>query len=87
MIAYIVSLCFKIYFILLFARVLSSWIPQLQQTNFIRFIAFYTDPYLNFFRKIIPSIGGLDISPILAFFAFYAIRWLVFSILGWIGLV
>ena len=26
-----------------------------------------TDPYLNFFRGIIPPLGGLDLSPILAF--------------------
>ena len=26
-----------------------------------------TDPYLNAFRGIIPAIGGLDLSPILAF--------------------
>jgi len=28
-----------------------------------------TDPYLNVFRSLIPPLGGLDISPMLAFFA------------------
>jgi len=55
--------------IMLFIRILGSWIPELQQTKFMQFIAFYTDPYLNIFRRIIPPIGGmLDISPIVAFF-------------------
>jgi YggT family protein len=26
-----------------------------------------TDPYLNVFRSIIPPLGGIDLSPILAF--------------------
>jgi YggT family protein len=35
----------------------------------MHFVAFYTDPYLNLFRRLIPPIGGvLDLSPILAFF-------------------
>lgn len=27
-----------------------------------------TDPFLNVFRNIVPSIGGLDLSPLLGFF-------------------
>ncbi len=34
----------------------------------MQFIAFYTDPYLNFFRNIIPPLGMLDLSPIIAIF-------------------
>jgi YggT family protein len=35
----------------------------------MRFVAFYTDPYLNMFRRVIPPIGGvLDLSPLLGFF-------------------
>ena len=32
------------------------------------FVAHYTDPYLNLFRKIIPPLGMIDISPIFAIF-------------------
>jgi YggT family protein len=52
---------------MLFIRILGSWLPELQQTRFMQFIAFYTDPYLNFFRSFIPPLGMLDISPIVAF--------------------
>jgi YggT family protein len=35
----------------------------------MRFVAHYTDPYLNIFRRVIPPIGGMiDVSPILGFF-------------------
>lgn len=59
---------FLVYMIMLFIRILGSWVPELQQTKFMQFIAFYTDPYLNLFRRIIPPLGMLDISPIVAFF-------------------
>jgi uncharacterized protein YggT (Ycf19 family) len=38
--------------------------------HLVRFVSFYTDPYLNLFRRLLPPLGGvLDISPILGFFA------------------
>lgn len=67
--AAIIHWTFSIYTLMLFVRILASWIPQLQNNTFIRFIGFCTDPYLNLFRKIIPAIGMIDISPIFAFFA------------------
>ncbi|MGB3668624.1 MAG: YggT family protein, partial [Phormidesmis sp.] len=36
-----------------------------------------TDPYLNLFRNIIPPIGGLDLSAILAIFALQFISYFV----------
>lgn len=65
----IIDLLFQIYLLMLFVRILSSWVPQLMQYKFMQFIAFYTDPYLNVFRRIIPPLGMLDISPIFAFFS------------------
>jgi len=58
---------FTIYTAMLFIRILASWLPELQQYRFMQFIAFYTDPYLNFFRRFIPPLGVIDISPIIAF--------------------
>ncbi|NGX31472.1 MAG: hypothetical protein K940chlam8_00842 [Chlamydiae bacterium] len=70
MIIQIVHYLFVAYTIMLFARILGSWLPQFQAHPIFRFVAYYTDPYLNIFRRIIPPIGGtLDISPIVAFFA------------------
>ncbi len=69
-IAYIIHLLFSVYTILLLARVVGSWFPSFAHSKFMRFVAYYVDPYLNLFRKIIPPIGGvLDLSPLLAFFA------------------
>lgn len=65
----IIDIMFQVYFILLFARILGSWIPEFQNHRIMQFIAFYTDPYLNLFRRIIPPLGMIDISPIVAFLA------------------
>ena len=49
-------------------RILLSWFPQAQGIGVLRPIFTVSDAYLNLFRGIIPPIGGLDISPIGAFF-------------------
>ncbi len=59
----------QIYMILIFVRILLSWFQSAGWANQIMsFLSPITDPYLNIFRSIIPSIGGIDISPILAIF-------------------
>lgn len=59
---------FVSYTVLIFLRIMSSWFPAWQSHKLVRFVAFYTDPYLNVFRRILPPIGGvLDLSPLLAF--------------------
>ena len=60
---------FSAYTFLLMARIIGSWIPSLAGTKFMQLVALCTDPYLQIFRKVIPPLGGLDLSPLLAFFA------------------
>jgi YggT family protein len=40
----------------------------LQGVSFLQPVYTITDPYLNLFRGLIPPLGGLDLSPIVAFF-------------------
>ncbi len=47
--------------------ILMSWFPNARETSIGRFLANICEPYLEPFRKIIPSIGMIDISPIVAF--------------------
>jgi len=68
-VAYIVRTLFLVYSLMILTRVLGSWFPKFQNSHFMRFIAHYTDPYINIFRRFIPPIGGtLDLSPLIAFF-------------------
>ena len=77
----IVDKGFSIYMWMLIIRIVSSWFPEYQDHPIIRFIRYYTDPYLNFFRRFIPPLGMLDLSPIAAFFALQFLEMLVKGIL------
>jgi YggT family protein len=69
-----VSAVFLVYFILIFIRILLSWVPRMPYYPWLRaivdFIHQVVDPYLNIFRRVIPPLGGggfaIDLSPILA---------------------
>lgn len=47
--------------------ILMSWFPNARETAIGRLLARICEPYLEPFRKIIPPIGMMDISPIVAF--------------------
>lgn len=80
MIAKTIRLLFSCYTILLIIRVFSSWVPQFRNHQFMRFIAYYTDPYLNIFRRIIPPIGGtIDVSPLVGFMLLQFLEKIVLS--------
>ena len=69
LLANIIHWIFFVYTIMLTLRVLGSWFPSFSHTKFMYFLRFYTDPYLNEYRNLVPPIGGrLDLSPIIAFF-------------------
>ena len=58
------------YSVILIVRVLLSWFPNLDWGNpLLATLGSITDPYLNAFRGLIPPLGGLDLSAILAFLA------------------
>jgi YggT family protein len=73
-IANYVDALFLVYIILIFARILLSWIPRIPYnpvlSAVIGFIQDVTNPYLNLFRRFLPPVGGggfaLDLSPIIA---------------------
>ena len=77
----VLNIIFQVYSLMLFVRILGSWVPDFQGTRFMRFIAFYTDPYLNLFRRIIPPLGMLDISPIFAFLALQILQTILMGML------
>lgn len=70
----IVNLIFRVYTFMLFARIIASWVPQLNEYRLMQFISYYTDPYLNFFRRFVPPLGMIDFSPIVAFLCLTVIQ-------------
>jgi YggT family protein len=66
----VLSRTLEIYSLILLVRVLLSWFPNMDWSNpLLSTVSSITDPYLNAFRGLIPPIGGLDLSAILAFLA------------------
>ncbi len=69
------------YLILIFARIVLSFVPRMPYNPTLRtvvgFIHEVTDPYLNVFRRVIPPVGPLDLSPILAIFLLYIVQAIV----------
>ncbi|MEA2404174.1 MAG: YggT family protein [Thermoleophilaceae bacterium] len=64
----------QIYIVLIFIRILMSWIPRMPYNRYLNavlnFVRDVTDPYLNLFRRFLPMVrigpGALDLSPIVA---------------------
>lgn len=71
----IIDYFFFVYMCMLFVRIMGSWFPELQRTQWMLFLAFCTDPFLNLFRRILPPIGPLDLSPLIAFFCLQLIQY------------
>jgi YggT family protein len=85
-----VGAVFLVYFILIFLRILLSWIPRLPYHPWLRaavdFVHQVVDPYLNIFRRIIPPLGGggfaIDISPILAIIVLLIVEQVVVGLIA-----
>jgi len=66
------------YQLLLLARVLMSWIPNLDYNNpIVRFLYQATEPVLAPLRSAIPPLGGIDLSPLLVFLAISVLMYLL----------
>lgn len=69
-----------VYILLIFAYVLLSWIRlpfsrTLERAQ--RFLYDVCDPYLRLFRRIVPALGPIDLSPIVAVFTLVIVQQLV----------
>jgi uncharacterized protein YggT (Ycf19 family) len=84
-----VSALFLVYFILIFIRILLSWIPRMPYYPWLRatvdFVHQVVDPYLNIFRRVIPPLGGggfaIDISPILGIIVLIVVQGVVVALI------
>lgn len=60
----------QLYQMILVVRIILTWFPAVRWYDQPwRFLAQITDPVMEPFRRLIPPIGGIDLSPILLFFA------------------
>ncbi len=64
----LVGWTFKILTAALVVRVISSWLPVSRYSGWVRWSYALSEPILAPLRRVVPILGGLDITPILAFF-------------------
>ena len=81
MIHQLVEYAFLTYTLMLLVRIFGNWFPEWHHTRFMLFIAHYTDPYLSLFRRFIPPLGMLDLSPLVAFIALQILEWIVLTLI------
>ena len=58
-----------VYMACIFAYIISSWIPlpyNVWLNRVQRFLYDVSEPYLRLFRRVLPSMGPLDLSPMIA---------------------
>ena len=64
----------EVYLLLIFVYVLTSWV-RLPYSVWVRrvsdFLRDVCEPYLRLFRRILPPLGPLDLSPVVAIFALF----------------
>ncbi|HJN60381.1 MAG: YggT family protein [Alphaproteobacteria bacterium] len=83
--ASLIDTVFTIYIILLLASVISSWLVQFNVLNtqnqfiysLLGFLYRITEPALRPLRRLIPPLGGIDLSPMILIIALYFIRDLI----------
>ncbi len=74
-----------VYTLVIFVYILTSWVrlpysPWLNRLQ--RFLHDVSEPYLRLFRRILPSMGPIDLSPIIAVIVLGIFAKVLISILG-----
>jgi YggT family protein len=79
-----VNVFVTVYVLVIFAYILMSWVrlPYSPWLNRIqRFLYDVSEPYLRIFRRLLPSFGPLDLSPMIAIIVLFIIREVAIRIL------
>jgi YggT family protein len=88
-IAHYVNTLIIVYIVLIFVRILMSWVPRVPYYRWLdailTFVREVTDPYLNLFRRFMPALrvggAGLDLSPMVATFVLIIVGRIIVSII------
>jgi len=72
-----VTVFIYVYVLLIFVFILTSWVrlpysPWLQRIQ--RFLFDVCDPYLRLFRRVLPPLGPLDLSPVVGVIALLIVQ-------------
>lgn len=82
----IVGLLVNIYFFALLAMIILSWVAPGGNNPALMLLYQITEPVMAPFRKLLPPMGGLDLSPILVFILINVIQIALGHMAGSVGL-
>lgn len=69
----VINIAAGVLYVLILARILISWLPIHPWHPLVRWLRIIVDPILAPFRRILPSVAGLDLSPLLAILVIFFI--------------
>ena len=75
----LLNLVFRIYIMTIFLRVILSWVNPDPRNPIVSMLYSLTEPILAPARRVIPSIGGLDLSPLVVLLLLQALQILINS--------
>lgn len=73
----LIKLCINIFLFSILIQVILSWVSPGAYNPATAVISYLTEPILRPARRIIPPIGGLDLSPMLAMIGLYLLQMLL----------
>ncbi len=80
-VAYILKIVLDIYMWVIIARAILSWVNPDPYNPIVKFLYRVTEPVLYRIRRVLPDMGGLDLSPLVVLLAiFFLQKFLVASL-------
>lgn len=77
-----VQWAFQLLYLFLLVRVILTWVPGVDQRHpVVQVVHRVTSPMLNPIRRLVPPVGGLDLSPLIAFVLLSAIQRVVVDVM------
>lgn len=77
-----VDMFFNIVLLLILARIILSWLPQFRSNQIAEFVFGITEPILGPFQRLIPPVGMIDLSPMVAIIALAVIQQILLWLIG-----
>ena len=81
---YYLALLSRIYYYMIIGHILLSWFPNTRDSFIGELLAKLVEPYLRPFRRFIPSIGIIDLSPIVALISLYFVTLGISSVIHFV---
>ena len=83
----LISFFLKFYFFAILAMIILSWVAPGTQNPAVFLLYQLVEPVMAPFRKLLPSMGGLDLSPILVFVAIQIAQYFIHDAAQAVGLL